>query len=437
MRERLLTSDGGKGGAARVPVLLGLLFCLLCLPPILAGLPGADGLAWDAAVFHIPQINLFVADPFALVSYDAKATTLPFYHLAMAHLAAWLDAAPVGNQSIVLRLIHFALSFAGLLAALMTIARRRGAGEALILSLPLISSWHVISGAIFFGTDGPGLSLTLIALLLLLQDGPIRPRHAIAFAAVAAVRHLMLPYVAGAMLWKGSRGRQPRRALRLVAAMMPGGLLLSVYIYHWGGLTPPGMVARLNPGGIFVHSLLGQLAIAGIWGSAYGLLRRASWSRILARPGPVRHALIGGSIAILSLWLLVPTGFSPGEGRFGSVAWSIARLIPTGEHSIAILMLALLGSTAIILCATDCLDHGLEPLEMAGLALFLGGLMLTYAAYQRYSEPLCIASFAVALSRLPRDARVDPLAALPLLALAGMGPMRFWQAGLIQQISPG
>ena len=71
------------------------------------------------------------------------------------------------------------------------------------------------------------------------------------------------------------------------------------------------------------------------------------------------------------------------------------------------------------------------------LALFLGGLMLTYAAYQRYSEPLCIASFAIALSRLPRDGRARPIAALPLLALAGMGLARFWQAGLIQQVWPG
>lgn len=426
------TNVQGKpiSAAAGAPLLLAALFALLCLPPLIAGLPGRDGLAWDALVFHIPQINLFIAQPFDLLDYEAKATTLPFYHVILAQLASWLGIEQVDNASLVIRLAHFLLSSAGILAALLYISARTRFSGALLLGLPLVTSWYIVSGAIFFGTDGPGLSLALIALILLLNEKPVGLRHATAFLAVTATRHLMLPYVVGTALWKGFTAGKTRAALVLAPAV----LLLLLYVVLWGGLTPPGMVAQLNPGGIFIPSLLGQLAIAGLWGTCYGLIRLDTWRRIAVRRGTVRIALAAAASIIFLLWLTCPTDFAPREGRFGSIAWYVAGLIMIGDHSIPVLILAMLGASAIILCAVDCLDNGLQPLEMAGLALFLVGLMLTYAAYQRYSEPLCIASFAIAISRLPGRTVAPPLAMLPLLALSCLGLARYWQGGLVQQL---
>ncbi len=417
-----------------MPTLLIFFFALLCLPPLLLGLAGRDGLAWDAISFHIPQINYFIAHPFALMSYEATATTLPFYHFMLAQCAGWLGLDHIDNASWAIRLVHFAISASGILAVLIYIAARNRRIDALILGVPLVTSWHILSGAIFFGTDGPGLSFSLLALLLLLTRRPTGLSHAAAFAAVAATRHMMLPYVIGASLWSALASHS---VPRWVTTMAPAVLLLLPYIVLWGGLTPPGMVAALNPSGLFVHSLLGQLAVVGFWGIGYGLLRWRSWQAICISRSQIRHALLGAAIAITILWFAVPTGFAPKDGRFGSIAWSIAELFIVADHSVPILVMAIIGAASIILCAADCMEQGKAPLEMAGLAIFLCGLMLTYAAYQRYSEPLCIASFSIAFSRLQGQERFSPLAVWPLMLLSSAGLLRFWQAGLIQATLAG
>ena len=79
---------------------------------------------------------------------------------------------------------------------------------------------------------------------------------------------------------------------------------------------------------------------------------------------------------------------------------------------------SLLGGSCLVLFGFDLRKRGLVPAEPAALGGLLCALVLTYAGYQRYSEPAILASLVVATSRLAGRMRLRPLLMLPLIALS-------------------
>jgi len=400
--------------------LLGL-FMVLCLPAIFMLTKGEGGLASDAVNFHLPQINEFRENPSSLLDYKATATTLPFYHFLMGVLARLFGVNEVANDSLGFRCVHFLLSGSGLVAFIHFLSRTVTLRTMVVLSLPLITSWYVVSGAIYFGTDGPGLSLVLILLTFAVVSCTRSASLSGLLFLIAVTRHLFLPFAAAAVIiraWPISTFEG--FMTRIVLILMPATVIVAVYVVHWGGLTPPGIVANLNPKGIFPYALLGHLAVAGLWGGTFCLLRVETMLTYL-RQRSVLLCLAATGLAVFILWVLSPSGYSIDGGRFGAYIWSVAKLTTPGDHSVAVLLAALFGVWGIFLIGFDCHKRGLMPIEMVSLSIFLLTLMLTYASYQRYSEPLCVASFAIATSRAIGRDSVMWLKYVPLMLLSVMG----------------
>ncbi|WDF72862.1 hypothetical protein [Novosphingobium sp. KACC 22771] len=392
---------------------LGLFLCLT-LPVILTGSAGHDGLAYDAVTFHLPQINYFLAHPGNLLNYPATATTLPLYHALMGVMGRLAGLTMVDNSTLVVRLVHFMISAAGLILLTSRLRCRLDAPMALLLALPLATCWYVISGAVYFGTDGPALTLVLIALLD--WEKSRLPAQALLLLLVAGTRHLLLPFVGLLYGIRALAARSPATLIAVGMAAMPAVLMLAIYIRQWGGLTPPGMVAALNPKGLFPYALLGHLGVAGMWGVGFGALRFPQWTAFLVER-KIQIALVALNILVLTLWAIVPTDPIPEAGRFGSITWSLARVGLFGHHSVAVLIMAMAGATTLLLMALDLKAAGQLPSEIMALAGFLCALMLTYAAYQRYSEPMILAVFTVASIKTCGRGKVSFGQALPLLGL--------------------
>lgn len=393
------------------------LFLCLTLPIVLSGNAGHDGLAYDAVTFHLPQINYFLNHPGDLLTYPATATTLPLYHALMGVIGHLAGLATVDNSSLVVRLAHFIISAAGPLLLIRHLRRHADPAMALLLALPLTACWYVISGAVYFGTDGPALTLVLIALLGWERSGLIA--QAAQLLLIAGTRHLLLPFVG---LLYGIRALATRSVTKILAvgiAALPAVLMLAVYIRQWGGLTPPGMVAALNPKGLFPYALLGHLGVAGMWGVGFGALRFQQWIA-LGRERRNQVLFIALNLLVLALWSVVPTDPIPEAGRFGSITWSLARIGLVGHHSVAVLIMAMAGATTLLLMALDLKAAGQLPSEILALAGFLCALMLTYAAYQRYSEPMILAAFTIAASKTCGRSNISLAHALPLLGLCLM-----------------
>lgn len=405
-----------RAGPASLALLL--LFCGLTVPSILMGSVGGDGLATDAIRYHIPQINAFIADPLNLLDYRATATTLPFYHAVLAWFARLLGIPQVGNGTAAVRLLHFLLCVPGLGALFVHLERRDG-WRMILLALPITTSWYVTSASVFFGTDGPALTVVILSLLAA-QMMPQRPAlNAGLMMLTAAVRHLALPFTAGLfaapLLWSA----RPRALLAFAASLLPAVLLLLVYLTHWHGLTPPGMVAGMNPPGLYLYGFLGHLCVLALWVGAFGFCFRLPQWLALLRSRQVQVWSVAFVLLVAMIWFNQPTDFSREHGRFGSIAWQLAPLAMIGQRSLAVLILAAAGAVGALLLYLDQRREGLKPIEVLALLGFLLCLSLTYAAYQRYSEPTILATLAIAFARL--GGPVVPWRTIPLLALSGLG----------------
>lgn len=404
------------------------LFAALCLTLILLNVPYSGGLADDAARYHVPQINAFLADPGNLIDYPSYATTLPFYHWASALVARVFQVEAVGQNDLPVRLWHFLLSGAAVFLYARWVALRDNGWRSVVLVIPLMSSWYVVSGAVSLGTDGPGLSAFVLGLSLLAAPRPAAVPSALAALLSVMVRHLYLPALLAATAAQlvvrneyGGVRLDIRNAVRAGLLLVPAMLLLGFYVLAWGGLTPPGIPQQLNPEGIFLHSITGALAMAGIWGVAFVCLFAERLPPLLSD----RTAWAWGAAAALLatlIWAAAPTTSSIDGGRFGSLVWQVSDIVAVGDRSLVVLGLAVAGALSLTLFGLWTWRAGAVPYEVIALTGLIFGLGVTYAAYQRYIEPACIVCLGVTAAQLGVKAtKLFPLKAIPLLLLSLLG----------------
>ncbi len=407
-------------------ILMTSFVCVVTLPLILAGTDGPDnGLATDGLYLHLPQINKFLAEPFNWFGYEATAPTLPVYHIIMAGFGNLLGLSVIDNDSLLPRLLHFVVSLVGIVFLLRTLLAERRDVMTLALCLPLITSWYVLSGLLYFGTDGPGFSLLLLLLVALHSEFQTRWSASAYAMALAGMRHLYMPAIAGAygvrFLFSMTVGNFIRNAL----IFLPALALMITYFLIWEGATPPGWIRGETPLGFNPHSILGHLGILGMWGVAFGALIYHRFLPLRTNPNAI---LVAGGLAsavVLAFWLVSDTTFSIEGGRFGNVLWRFAHVIAIGEKSIVVLLAALTGAWVFVLYTFLLLREKRDPAYMGALIVNILFLGLAYVAYQRYSEPLTIACLALSTLSLLDDRKAAWWQFVPMIVLAVVGAATF------------
>lgn len=373
--------------------LLIALMTLTLLPAIFGGHIGQGGLASDAITYHLPQIEQFRQNPFNFFRYYATATTLPFYHVFMGWIAILTGNGQVDNNDIIMRIIHLVFSFIGIFFLFLKVFQRCSISVATLMCLPLASSFYVLSGALYFGTDGPGFSLLLLSLIAM--SSPIYRPFVIALVAlgVAAIRHLYFPGTLGAVFGGIVGSTSSRVKLSLLAGLIPSVLILGVYFTYWGGARPANeLIKDLNPQGLFLYSILAHFGIVGLWGVAFGML---IWEDLLStwRDAKTWVFAFAITIALASLWYFTPTSASVPDGRFGSIIWRLSDFALIGNRSVVVLIAAVVGGIILSMYITKLLNDNAPLVALGGLIATVMSLGLTYAAYQRYSEPAVLGCF--------------------------------------------
>lgn len=393
-----------------------LLCCLLtalALPAILLDIRLDTGVATDSVHVHVPQMNLFVAAPFALLDHKAHVASIPLYHMVFAAAAQAMGYDTIEHGMIGLRLLNGGLGLLLILCAVRLLGRTDDPLRPLLL-LPLTVSWFTVQSTAYFGTDVAGLLMLALFLLASRSDrGGLAGRGAAGLAMVGT-RHLLAPALCAPTLARALARDGRRFSPRETAAeLLPALALLAVYAVAWGGLIPPGITPDMNAAGLFPAAGLHLLAYLGILAFVFGPLRAADLRSFLGGPD-TRRLVIAALAAGAVVWLAVPSSFDMPAGRWGSVVWSIARYSPSLlDRSLPLLPLVLVGALLAAYLLEACRRMGGMPLEIAALIAYLGGLVFVSPAYQRYPEPVALLTLAVFFGRLPGPG--SAIGYLPLL----------------------
>ena len=402
-----------------------LLMCALVLPALLMGHEGMGGLASDAITFHLPQVEEFRESPLNLFGYQPTAPTLPFYHFTLGLTSAVFRLGVVTNRTASIRLLHFSMSILGPYLLYRTIFARQRAPIAFLLSLPVATSFYILTGALYFGTDGPGFSLFLIAILAF--SGSSINLYGASFwtAILAATRHLYFPGLVGAAIAGLFKIHHVvRSSLKILVVVVPASVLLLVFFLHWGGTTPPGEVSELNPKGFFGYSILGQLGIFGMWGIPYTLV---IWEKVVEtyRSSYTRVLFLCLATWTSFLWAISDTTQSVAQGRFGSLIWRFPGPVLLGEKSLAVLVIALVGAGTIAFYLSSAKRYSLDYVPIVAASVTVLSLGLTYAAYQRYSEPAIVGCLSLMNTYLVGSSSRHYWRYVPLVAMSSLGLFTF------------
>ncbi|WGF89341.1 hypothetical protein [Marinivivus vitaminiproducens] len=420
---RLASSSGTRFVPA---TLLACLFVAITLPPVLAGL-GGNFVAGDMATFHLPQINLFIGSPFAVFDYEATSATTPGYHWLLALFARLSGYAEVDAATLPLRLANLAVGLAVVLGFWAILQRLSGDGwRAAVLTVPLLASSYVLNAAIWVVTDNAAL-LGYVLMLAALLFQPDRPgRAALAGLLAVASRQIYLPIVAAiALPLMVERWTTWGVGRRMLAIALPVAPVLA-WAIAWQGLTPPRFqdfnAAQFNPA-VPLHAL----ALTGLFACVYAPF---AW-RFVRSEGYARAAAlaIGAAVLALALWLIVPTAYSDQDGRWGSLVWLFAKLLPApGGHAPLVLPLIAGGLAALAVMAWHAWRRRYLPVELAMLLLYFAGYAFQPLAWQRYIEPVILITMGVFVARLdaPRWALLGPAVTALLFGMLALGRIWGW-----------
>jgi hypothetical protein len=479
--DRLLVgvADGGRGRWFGALALLAG-FVALTIGVMSTGRVGT-GESADMVNYHVPVIRTFAQElptpNFA--KYDSATT--PGYHLVMALVwkATGMDAkwaqtpkAPVGagpssewpavqlieaERGVWASFIHGlwtmqALNIvmsAGLLMAVYWLASRFIVWwAALALTLPLALNQYVLGASIWLTTDNVGWWLALSALAAaMLMNCPGGATRAGAWATAAVlVRQVHLwvcgpIFAAGLLVWlMGRRERgetHGRRALlaTVVACAVPT-VVVAVFVWMWGGLTPPSeRIREVHGHGMNLAAVPFALSLLG----AYGLAVFGAWrdqvGGLLRRPGVAVIAAGLGVIAALVVATTTqqPTLTDPPMRGYGWL-WKLSGLFPAVmDRSILLVAGAAFGALVLVMLmrAAAARGNAREALILGiGLACWLAAQVVNPAAWQRYFDPIILAAVCwLAALGVPRGRQVSVAVGALVLAvmMSGLSFRSVWR----------
>lgn len=419
-----------RGDLMPAALLLGALFLLLVWPPIFAGAEGTSE-AFDHREYHEPVIRTFAEQlprP-DLVHY--QSATSPGYHLFMAGISRY-----VTDQTIVLQLISSLFSLGLVLIVFRAAAVNGSAWRAVLLTLPLLFSPYLLSGAIWLTTDNAAWMFVALALggCVMQSATPARvaacSASALAGVAIRQIHVWVAAPLAVAALVQSSlasraNGRSSNRftlqwLIALSTTIVPVALI-GWFIFMWGGLMPPAYV-ELHNRGMNPAMLPMTLSLAGAFGILYvPVIGVNSVANAIRR----RSVWIAAAIGLMAA-VAFPTSFSRDDGRWGGSIWQAANLLPVvADRSLLFVPLSALGCMVMMILWQSAAKAGRgrsATILLFALACWAAAQMMNSQAWQRYSEPIVLLTLAwlAALASTPSAATHRSVAASALLTCAAV-----------------
>ena len=398
--------------------MLCLLFCVLIWPVVFS----AQGRLSDAATdieyptsemgdqrkYHEPTILAFAEQWPSVDLVNYPSATSPGYHLVMA-----LVARSISHDLVVLQLVGSLFSFGLLLVVWWYGARHAGPWPAIALVLPLVASSYVIGSGIWLVTDNAGLLFVCLAMggAMMIQPTAMRTARWGLYAMCAAgIRQIHVwvaaPVILAAILASPLSRYAPRHlrtglkqtlTMPVLFASLPVLLLplamVGLFIWLWGGLTPPAY-AGLHSTGLAPVSSLVALALVGSFGIFFLPAFCPKWTDILK----VDRWLVVCVALAIAVSLAIPTAFDVSGGRWGGAIWELARRMPdVADRSLVFPPLAGLGALVLVHAWRAACRAG-RAREASVLLLSLLGWMLAESVNtqsgQRYCEPIILVGLA-------------------------------------------
>ncbi len=398
--------------------MLCLLFCVLIWPVVFS----AQGRLGDAAPdvnyptsemgdqrkYHEPTILVFAEQWPRVDLVNYPSATSPGYHLVLAVVARYIS-----HDLVVLQFAGSLLSFGLLLVVWRYSARHAGPWQAVALVLPLVASSYMIGSGIWLVTDNAGLLFVCLALggAVMIQPTAMRTARWGLYAMCAAgIRQIHVwvaaPVILAALLGSPLSRYAPRHlraslkqtlTMPVLFATLPVLLLplimVGLFIWVWGGLTPPAY-AGLHSTGLAPVSSLVALALVGSLGIFFLPAFCPKWTDILS----VDRSLVVTVGLAIAVSLTIPTSFDISGGRWGGAIWELARRMPTvADRSIVFPPLAGLGALVLVHAWRAACRAG-RAREAIVLLLSLLGWILAESANtqsgQRYFEPIILVGLA-------------------------------------------
>lgn len=395
-----------------------LLFAILVLPVVISTQgtlgDGATDIKYptsemgDQRKYHEETILVFAEQWPSVDLVNYPSATAPGYHLLMALVARYTS-----HDLMILQLVSSLLSFGLLLVVWGYGARHAGAWPALGLMLPLVASSYVIGSGIWLVTDNAGLLFVCLALggAMMVRPTPMRTaRWALYATCAAGIRQIHVwvaaPVVLAALLGSPLSRYAPRHlraglkqtlTMPVLFATLPVLLLplvlVGLFIWKWGGLTPPAY-SDLHSTGFAPVSSLVALALVGSFGIFFLPAFCPKWTDILK----VDRWLVIAVILALAISLIFPTSYDQSLGRWGGAIWELVRRMPdVAGRSIVFPPLAALGAVVLV-HAWRAAGRAGRAREATVLLLSLLGWMIAESVNtqsgQRYYEPMILVGLA-------------------------------------------
>jgi hypothetical protein len=401
----------------RTALVLVALYLAAALPLILLmgpmGRPGEDQIN-----YHEPAVHTFAQQlPRPDVSDYLSATT-PGYHLTLATVERMVSG---DDRVLQLAGAGFTVLLLVVLARVVTSFLRGGWVESLVLCLPFAVSMYVVQAGVWILPDNAGWLFVLVCLALAFAE-PYGNRTIIlgglGLIGVVLFRQVHLwvagPLWAAAWLAPGiSRpagvrqllDRLPQRLrslLPMVAATVPAALILVLFAWAWGGLTPPSFRAQYK--GVNWAAFAFVLSLLGV-GSVFFLGYVVDPLADLLRSR--RLYLAGAAGALVAA--IPKTTFSVEEGRFSGM-WRLATKVPdiAGRTSPVIVVLSAFGAMMLMVWWRALTDRDRWIMLGTWLA-FASAQAASFQLWQRYNEPMVLLMLAIMASRSRRSGVHAPI----------------------------
>jgi hypothetical protein len=396
------------------PTLLGLL-CLVAYGLHVNGVFGKD-----FAMFHVPEINHFIAHPLGFETAPPSASAIPGYHWFQGILLRLTGHDRVPDGASIIRLLHTAIGVFGfgLLAYLLT-KLARDTATAVLLSLLLCLSYYPLQMSYYSNTEAPAFLFFVAIIALCEQKQPDRLRGAeIGSCALAMVlmRDSMactLPVPLAVLAARRSWWQAGIFCLYAIVAV----LVIYSYWVKWGGLTSPYWQAEAFPSGGASFTPTSALHVFALTGLFSAFLVAPLYREFLFARTHLFFwlSVLALAAAVGALWWVAPSTYNPAANRRYSIIWTLASLTPSiGDSSPIVLALALAAVPMLGLMVSRMIrDRVIYP-DTAMSATYLAGQFVANLPWQRYIEvPILVALglFTARFASGPAPARLS-LAAL-------------------------
>jgi hypothetical protein len=277
---------------------------------------------------------------------------------------------------------------------------------ALALWISVVPSFYFVQSSIFISTDIPAATIYLVFLYLIAFHSRTIVATSLSAAALVFWRQSYAPVLAASVFANTDRLRSTPVGPLLLTLALPG-VILSFYIFEFGGLAPRNSIVEHLPDpvlqigwkglnfGVFPQSILHAFAFLGLVSLIYLTILITG---VQAAYRTNRTIIVGSvaSLLVAVVWVAVPSTFDLDAGRWGSVVWSLGQIGPIwGNRSLIVLLLGIIGAAFMASLMHLALSRDETRPVGLGMLLYIAGQILMPLAYQRYIEPVVLISLAL------------------------------------------